>query len=111
VFTCRLRRVRNSDRSKILGWPGYRVHRREINEAAKRLKLWVRRKAGNRKQVCPSCGRQVSEIYEVYEREIRDLAVFQFQTTVIVELYRLRCPDCGIKAEKTRQLSSKTPFS
>jgi len=111
VFTCRLRLVRDSDWSKILGWPGYRVYRSEINEAAKRLKLWVRRKAGNRKLVCPGCGRRVSEIHEVYEREIRDLAVFQFQTTVIVELYRLRCPDCGIKAEKTEQLSSKAPFS
>ena len=111
MFTCRLRRVRDSDWSKILGWPGYGVYRSEINEAAKRLKLWVRRKAGNGKLVCPGCGRRVSEIHEVYEREIRDLPVFQFQTTVIVELYRLRCPECGIKAEKTEQLSSKAPFS
>jgi transposase len=88
-----------------------KVYRSEINEAAKRLKLWVRRKAGNGKLVCPGCGRRVSEIHEVYEREIRNLPVFQFQTTVIVELYRLRCPDCGIKAEKTEQLSSNAPFS
>lgn len=103
--------MRDSDWSKILGWPGYRVYRSEINEAAKSLKLWVRRKAGNKKLRCPGCGRQVSEIQEVYERAIRDLPVFQFQTTVIVELYRLRCPDCGIKAEKTEQLLSKAPFS
>ena len=32
-------------------------------------------------------------------------------TTVVVELYRLRCPDCGIKAEKIAQLPSKAPFS
>ena len=111
MFFCRLRRVRDSDWSKILGWPGYRVYRSEINEAAKSLKLWVRRKAGNRRLVCPVCGRRVNEIHEVYEREIRDLPAFQFQTTVIVELYRLRCPDCGIKAEKTEQLSSKAPCS
>jgi len=30
--------------TKILGWPGYRVYRSEINEAAKTLRLWVRRK-------------------------------------------------------------------
>ena len=100
MFFCRLRHVRDSDWSKILGWPGYRVYRSEINEGAERLKLWVRRKAGNRRLVCPGCGRRVNEIHEVHEREIRDLSVFQFQTTGIVELYRLRCPDCGITAEK-----------
>ena len=37
------------DWTKILGWPGYRVYHYEINEKAKTLKLWVRRKSGNRK--------------------------------------------------------------
>jgi hypothetical protein len=35
--------------TKILGWPGYRVYKHEINEKGKTLKLWVRRKAGNQK--------------------------------------------------------------
>lgn len=97
--------------TKILGWPGYRVYRHEINEPAKTLKLWVRRKRGNRKLVCSGCGRRVEEIHEVYEREVRDLPCFEFRTTVVVELYRVRCPDCGIKAEKVGQLPSKAPFS
>jgi transposase len=29
----------------------------------------------------------------------------------VVELYRLRCPDCGVKAEIIAQLPSKAPFS
>lgn len=37
-----------SEWTKILGWPGYRVYRNEINEEAKTLRLWVRRKRGNR---------------------------------------------------------------
>ncbi len=97
--------------TKILGWPGYRVYRHEIDEQAKRLKLWVRRKSGNRKLVCGGCGRRTDEIHEVYEREVRDLPCFEFQTTVVIELYRLRCPDCGVKAEKAPQLPSKAPFS
>jgi len=36
----------------------------------------------------------------VYEREVRDLPCFEYRTTVVIELYRLRCPECGIKAEK-----------
>ncbi|MBZ5629804.1 MAG: hypothetical protein LAO06_13170 [Acidobacteriia bacterium] len=39
----------DSEWTKILGWPGYRVYRSEINEVAKTLRLWVRRKRGNRK--------------------------------------------------------------
>jgi transposase len=87
------------------------VFQHEIDEQAKTLKLWVRRKSGNRKLVCSSCGRRGSEIHEVYEREVRDLPCFQFRTTVVIELYRIRCPDCGVKAERVEQLPSKAPFS
>jgi len=73
--------------------------------------LWVRRKRGNRALVCSGCGRRVGEIAEIYEREVRDLPCFEYRTTVVIELYRLRCPDCGMKAEKVAQLPSKAPFS
>src|ERR1035438_8409845 len=97
--------LRNNDWTKILGWPGYRVYRSEIDEDAKTLKLWVRRKPG--KLVCSGCGRTVAEIAEVSEREVRDLSCFEYRTTVVVELYRLRCPDCGIKTEKIAQLPDR----
>jgi hypothetical protein len=32
--------MREADWSKVLGWLGYRVYRHEIDEPAKRLKLW-----------------------------------------------------------------------
>jgi Domain of unknown function (DUF4337) len=38
---------------------------------------------------------------------VRDLPCFQFRTTVVVELYRVRCPECGIKTGKVPQLPSK----
>jgi len=103
--------MREADWTKVLGWPGYRVYRHEIEEQAKTLKLWVRRKRGNRKLVCSGCGRKVSDAYDTYEREVRDLPCFEFRTTVVVELYRVRCPDCGVKTEKVPQLPSKAPFS
>jgi transposase len=103
--------MRETDWTKILGWPGYRVYRHEINEEAKTLKLWVRRKRGNRKLVCSGCGRKLSEVYDTYEREVRDLPCFEFRSTVVIELYRVRCPDCGVKMEKVPQLPSKAPFS
>jgi transposase len=101
----------DTDWSKVLGWPGYRVYQHEIDEVGKRLKLWVRRKSGNRKLVCSGCGRKLAEAYDTYEREVRDLPCFEFRTTVVVELYRVRCPDCGVKTEKVPQLPSKAPFS
>lgn len=103
--------MRDNDWTKILGWPGYRVWRSEINEAGKRLKLWVRRKRGHQVLECSGCGRRVQGIAEVYEREVRDLACFEYLTTVVIELYRLKCPDCGLKAERVPQLPSKAPFS
>jgi len=103
--------LRDNDWTKVLGWPGYRVWRSEIDEPRKRLKLWVRRKRGNRVLVCSGCGRRVDEIAEICEREVRDLPCFEYRTTVVVELYRLRCLDCGVKAEKAPQLPSKAPFS
>src|SRR5713101_7470772 len=87
--------MRETDWTKVLGWPGYRVYRHEIEETAKTLKLWVRRKRGNRKLVCSGCGRKLADAYDTYEREVRDLPCFEFRTTVVVELYRVRCPDCG----------------
>jgi transposase len=65
--------MRDNEFTKILGWPGYRVYRHEIDEAAKTLRLWVRRKRGNRKLICSGCGRKFSEAHDYNEREVRDL--------------------------------------
>jgi transposase len=104
-------RVRDNDWTKILGWPGYCVYRHEIDEHNKTLKLWVRRKRGNRKLVCSGCGRKLAEACDIYQREVRDLPWSEYRATVVIELYRVRCPDCGLKREKVPQLPSKAPFS
>jgi len=65
--------VRDSDFTKILRWPGYRVYQHEINEAAKTLRLWVRRKRRPRPLICSGCGTRVREVHDISEREVRDL--------------------------------------
>jgi transposase len=97
--------------TRILQWPGYRVYRNKIDEKKKTLELWVRRKRGNSKLECSGCGRKFSDVYDCRERAVRDLPWSEFKTTVYVEVYRLKCPNCGVKVEKVPLLPSKAPFS
>lgn len=97
--------------TKILGWPGFQVYAYELDEAGKTLKLWVRRKRGTKKLICSGCGRHCGELHDSSEREVRDLPCFEYKTTVMVEVHRVRCPDCGPKIEKVAQLPSKAPYS
>lgn len=90
--------MRENDWTRVLGWPRYKVYRAQIDEPAKRLKMWVRRKRGNKQLISSGCGELGSAIAETYQREVRDLPWSEYLTTVVAELYRLRCPRCGVKA-------------
>ena len=97
--------------TKILDWPGYRVYRQEIDEKTRTLRLWVRRKRGNRVFICSGCGGRCTKIAEIRQREVRDLPWRKYQTFVVIEFYRVHCPKCGLKVETVPQLPSKAPFS
>lgn len=103
--------MQDNDFTKILAWPGYRVFQHEINEGAKRLRLWVRRVRRSRALICSGCGQRVRDVVDASEREVRDLPWGEYRTTVVVEVFRVRCPDCGVKIERVPQLPSKAPFS
>lgn len=47
-----------SEWTKILGWPGYRVYRSEINEDSKTVRLWVRRSVGTASWCVLGVGKQ-----------------------------------------------------
>lgn len=97
--------------TKILDWPGYGVYRHEIDEKARTLRLWVRRKRGNRVFRCSGCGGRCTKIAEIRQREVRDLPWRKYQTFVVIEFYRVDCPKCGLKVETVPQIPSKAPFS
>jgi transposase len=82
-----------------------------VDEEAKTLKLWVRRKPLHRGFECSGCGRHLHEVYDMREREIRDLPWSVYTASVVVEVHRLKCPECGVRVEKIEQLPSKAPFS
>jgi transposase len=87
------------------------VYRQAIDEKKKTLELWVRRKRGNRKLECSGCGRRFIDAYDSRERAVRDLPWSEFSTTVHIEVYRVKCPECGVRVEKVPLLPSKAPFS
>jgi transposase len=103
--------VRNRDFTRLLGWPGYWVYKYELDEKAKRLKLWVRKKPVHRGFECSGCGRRVHEVIETWEREVADLDCFEYRTTVVLEVNRLNCATCGPKVEKIEQVPSKAPYT
>jgi transposase len=100
-----------SEFTRILQWPGYRVYRLKIHEENKAIDLWVRRKRGNRKLECSGCGRKYTDAYDSRERAVRDLPWSAFQATVHIEVYRVKCEECGVRVEKVPLLPSKAPFS
>ena len=87
------------------------MYRQEVDEKQHILDLWVRRKRGNRKLECSGCGRKFTDAYDSRERAVRDLPWSVFQATVHIEVYRVKCPSCGVKIEKVPLLPSKAPFS
>ena len=87
------------------------MYRHELDEEAKILKLWVRRKPFHRGFECSGCGRRLHTVQDVREREVRDLPWSVYRATVVVEVHRVRCPECGVRVEKMEQLPSKAPFS
>ena len=67
--------------------------------------------ARNPQLECSSCGRKFNDAYDRRERASRDLPWSAFKTTVHIEVYRVKCPECGVKIEKVPLLPSKAPFS
>lgn len=61
--------------------------------------------------VCSGCGKRCDEVHEVVQREVRDLPWSEYRVNVVVELYRVKCPECGPKIEKGEQVPGKAPFS
>jgi transposase len=87
------------------------VYRLEIDEKNKALDLWVRRKRGNRQLECSGCGRKYTDAYDSRERAVRDLPWSGFEATVHIEVYRVKCEECGVRIEKVPLLPSKAPYS
>ena len=79
--------------------------------ASVRIPVQDEQDSGGERQNRSGCGRKFTEIYDTRVREVRDLPWSAFTATVVVEIYRVHCPDCGVKRERVPLLPSKAPFS
>ena len=55
--------------------------------------------------------RKFAYAYDSHERAVRGPPCSEFRTTVHIEVYRVKCPVCGVKIEKVPLLPSKATFS
>jgi transposase len=53
----------------------------------------------------------VHAVIAAWEREVADLDCFEYRTTVVVDVNRLDCAECGPKVEKIEQVPSKAPYT
>ena len=74
------------------------------------LELWVRRKRVHRELECSGCGRNFTMCMTVASG-LCGTCPGASSATVVIEVYRVKCPDCGVRVEKVPQLPSKAPFS
>jgi hypothetical protein len=100
--------MRDNEFTKILGWPGQpslSARNRPNRQEAALMGT------PNRKLVCSGRGRKFADAHDYNEREVRDLPWDEYRTTMIIEVYRVCCPQCGVRVEKVPQLPSKAPLS
>ena len=57
--------------------------------------------------MCSGCGKRVDDIHEICESEVRDLSVFQFRTTIVIELYIGSVPAKRSKDRASRSASEQ----
>jgi len=49
--------------------------------------------------VCSRCGQVVEERYDHSTHRLRDLSVFELQTFLLLDKWRICCPKCGVRVE------------
>lgn len=86
------------------GWEGYRVgtvDRYEASETCPVAQVWIEllRKPGP--WVCSGCGQTCDRCYDVTDRWVRDLPIWDAETHLCVQRVRVACGQCGPKVEAT----------
>ena len=84
----------------LLGIQGYRVSRverigKEPGSSVARIHLERTRQG----YICSGCGQGLLQGYDHTWQELRHLTLWQHQTILRFQRYRVDCPDCGVRTE------------
>jgi len=90
--------------AKLGRWEGYTVgtvDRFEAGVKGSAAQAWIELvPERGRTMICDGCGESVDHVHDYAERWVRDLAVFDCQTHLLVKRCRVMCPCCGPKLER-----------
>lgn len=92
---------------RILGFSGYVAYGVRFEESRARLRLHVRQNGRDPYRICSGCGISVKGAVGLRERTVRDLPWGPWQVFLVVEIHRVHCRRCGVKAERLPFLSGK----
>jgi len=96
---------------RILRLPGYGAYETLFDEETSTAVLRVRQTAGDPYFTCSGCGIGVREVHDSGERRVRDLPWGAWRIWLVLEVHRVRCRRCGVKAERFEFLEGKHPYT
>ena len=96
---------------RILKLPGYGVCRSEFHEEHSEVTLWIEQTGRSPSYTCSGCGIERDSIGTGRERRVRDLPWGAWKVWLIVEIHRVSCRRCGVRAERLGFLEGKHPYT
>jgi transposase len=97
--------------SRVLRLVGYVAYRWEFREEASSLTIWVRQAGSRPFYTCSGCGIGSERVHSVRERRARDLPWGGWRVHLVVEVHRVYCRRCGVRAERLDFLEGKHPYT
>lgn len=82
--------------TSLLGIQGYRVSAIEQRDSGT---VVVHLERSRKDYICGRCGGVVSSGYDHSTHELRHLMLWEHQTILRFQRYRVKCPDCGVQTE------------
>lgn len=96
---------------RVLRLVGYRAYQWEFEERSSALRIWVRQAGSRPFYTCSGCGIGSERIHSVRERRVRDLPWGAWMVWLVVEVHRVYCRRCGVRAESIDFLEGKHPYT
>lgn len=91
--------------TELLGIQGWYVKDKEITEENGQQKVILDIEREGSTHVCSRCGGVFEQAYQWRQQEVRHLLLWEHPTYLRFTKYRVKCPRCGLRAERLPWLS------